>query len=143
LVYNYSGAGGYDVSWSNLGLALTSPGVYGPYSFGSSEVVKVFDVYSVSGTTMDVHVVPADAMDLGTLLFKSTAGVPTTYRQGKGGAVESADTAPAGGRELLSYTNSSGVNDYLGLVVYKNDSTSGQFYVHIDPFELYLPLISR
>ena len=42
LIYNFSGDGGYYSNWSNQGLLLHPPGIYGPYAFGSNETVKVF-----------------------------------------------------------------------------------------------------
>jgi len=47
-VYNYSGDGGYDVSWSNQGGYIPGPGIYGPYMFTSNEVVKVFDIVFIN-----------------------------------------------------------------------------------------------
>lgn len=140
-VYNFGGDGGYDVSWSNQDEYLSIPGIYGPFSFGAEEVVKVFDVDFSPDQTHEILIVPENGlMDLGAGLFTPAAA---DYAQGRGQRVAEADSVLPGGSEKLSTYFYDTYGDYWGLVVYKNDSTTGQFYIYVDPQSIYIPLITR
>ncbi|HTP10814.1 MAG TPA: S8 family serine peptidase, partial [Anaerolineae bacterium] len=57
LVTNFDGDGGYRLNWSDQGITLF-PGLYGPFTMGSSEVVKVFDVWFYAGQPLGISVIP-------------------------------------------------------------------------------------
>lgn len=132
LVYNFQGDGGYRINWSNQGQLLAGPGLYGPFAMGSSEVVKVFDVYFRAHQELDISLIPAGGSqnDLGMELFRSVAATPATWTRARFTGVASADasTAPAAIEHLI-YRSPATINDYLGLVVYGKQNLSAQFYV--------------
>ncbi len=145
VVSNYSGNGGYGLSWSNLGQNLFTSGLYGPYSMSNNEVVKVFDVYFRANKALHISVIPtiSNTTDLAMYLFRSNPADASTWAQARGDQVASADasTVPTATEQLrYSYTSSSA--DYLGLVVISKQTATGQFYIRVEE-QLFLPLILK
>jgi len=142
-VRHYSGSGGYDINWSNLGQGLFQPGVYGPFTISSSQVVKVFDVFFYANQPRQVTIIPAaaNAADLAVELFKSSSGTPATHysSRGYGVVLSDASTSPAY-KEKISYESTE--SDWLGLVVFSKQSAYAQFYIYIS-HAAYLPAIMR
>jgi hypothetical protein len=142
---HWSGTGGYRVNWSNLGVALGSFGVYGPYSMTSSETVKVFDLLFNAGQQKIIQIIPtgANAADLGIALLKSDAADANTWHRRRSQAVASADASVTTSfMEKISYQFTGPSADYLGLVVYSNTNSPAQFYIYVS-YPLFLPVITR
>lgn len=144
VVTPYTGSGGYNVSWSNQGRALVYPGWYGPYSMGSAEVGKIFDLYFFANRAREIQIVPttANATDLAVRLYKSAIGDSSTYAQrlSQSAAFGDASTLVTA-TERLFYTNSS-LGDWTGLVVYSKQAASGEFYIFVKDY-LFLPVIRK
>jgi hypothetical protein len=142
-VYRFAGSGGYDLSWSNLGISLLNPGLYGPYSMDSSEVVKVFDVRFTAGETRRISVIPTSGTnDLAVELFRSDGGSPATWTQGRSESVASADAYGIGmDIERLKHTASS--SDWLGLVVFTRNQASASFYILVEDLKVFLPVVLK
>jgi hypothetical protein len=150
VVDRFSGSGGYAASWSNGGTALAAAGLYGPYTMGSDEVVKTFDLLMSAGQVQEVSIVPASGgNDLAAALFRSDLGNSTTWTQGRSAAVATADVYGTGtGVERLTYTYNAGAFDYLGLVVYSKLRAPASFYVSLQmsanlPPSVYLPIVVK
>ncbi len=132
--YHYSGAGGYNASWSNLGVAITTDGYFGPYSAGSSEVAKVFDLYMNRYQFRRLEIVPtgSNSNDLAAELFRSNSGAANTWSQGRGSGVATADaSAAANYTETFPYFHNDSSGDWLGLVVYGNLRQPADYYVRV------------
>jgi len=145
-VDNWSGSGGYSLNRSNQGITVFSPGWYGPYTIESSEVVKVFDVLFPPMRGKQIQIVPniGNAADLGVALLRSYVGNPSSWTPGRPQAVRSSDasTHPLA-VETLSYHYDSTVGDYLGLVVFSNNSAYAEYYIFISNLDTYLPRVGR
>ena len=131
-VYRYSGTGGYNVSWSNLGVAINSNGYYGPYSAASSEAAKVFDLYMNRYQFRRYEIIPTSGNnnDLAAELFESAPGTADTWSQSRGDGVLTANASAATNyTEAFSYFHDSNSSDWLGLVVYGNLPQSAEYYV--------------
>jgi hypothetical protein len=145
LVSNWAGDGGYRISWSNQGTALI-PGLYGPYTMGSSEVVNVFDVWFYANQPLGISVIPGggNGADLGVELFRSDSGSSGTWHQNRGEAIRTGDASTSpGATERVTYWNQGNPNDYLGLVVYSKSNATAQYYIQVADLRVYLPLIRR
>ncbi len=146
-VNQFAGSGGYRASRSNLGAALGNPGTYGPYSMGSDEVVKVFDVYFQARQGRRISIVPtgSNATDLAAALFRSTGGTSSTWAQGLSSAQKIANaSATPSFTERLSYLHNQTAADWLGLVVYSNQNATGQFHIVIEDIpRAHLPIARR
>jgi hypothetical protein len=145
LVSRWTGDGGYRINWSNQGTAL-GPGLYGPYTMGSSEVVKVFDVWFYANQPLRISVIPGggNSADLGVKLFRSDSAAPTTWRQNREQALRTGDASTSpGATERVTYWNQGNPNDYLGLVVYSKSNAAAQYYIQVTDLRVYLPLIRR
>jgi hypothetical protein len=143
--YWAGGSSGYSVSRSVLGLAIISPGLYGPYTMSSSEVVKAFDVWFTAGATRRIAVVPgpSNANDLGLALFKSDSGSSATWIKSRGTATVARDAYTTTTTvESLAYQNT-GAADWLGLVVHGRNIASSQFYVLVMDYAVFLPMVTR
>jgi hypothetical protein len=150
VVARYAGGAGYAASWSNLGVTLSAPGLYGPYNMGADEVVKVFDVQFSGGITKEISIVPAtDTNDLAAELFLSNDATPSTWTLPRDKGVALADTAGVGdGVEKLSYNLDSSSPDVLGLAVYSKVRAPAQFWINIadspaSTDTVYLPIITK
>ncbi|MEZ4768417.1 MAG: S8 family serine peptidase [Caldilineales bacterium] len=134
VVKHYSGTGGYSVSWSNQGVAISSNGYYGPYSATSNEVAKVFDVYMQRYQFRRVEIVPTagNTNDLAAELFRSDGGSASSWtnRRGAGELTANASTLP-GYTETFGYFHDHSSSDWLGLVVYGNLPQSASYYVRV------------
>lgn len=146
-VNQYAGSGGYRASWSNLGVALFYPGTYGPYSMGSNEVVKIFDVHFAARQGRRISIVPTggNATDLAAALFRSTGSTFSTWAQRLSSAQKIANaSATPSFIERLSYLHNQTTYDWLGLVVYSNQNATGQFYITIEDIPTtHLPTVRR
>jgi len=134
VVRRFSGSGGYNASWSNLGLVVNSNGYYGPYSAGSSEVAKVFDLWMNRYQFKRLEIVPtvSNLNDLAAELFKSSAGNAATWSQSRGHGVAQADSSSAPAQtESLAYYHDDNFSDYLGLIVYGNLQAQADYYVRV------------
>jgi hypothetical protein len=134
VVDHYSGDGGYNASWSNPGVVVSSAGYYGPYSAGSAEIAKVFDLWSnrFQFTRLEIAPTAGNANDLAAELFKSTAGNTASWSQAKGYGVMTANgSADPGYVESLAYYHDEDSSDYLGLVVYGIAASSAEYYVRV------------
>ncbi len=145
-VNRFSGSGGYNVGWSNPGVAIISPGIYGPYTLSSAQVLKVFDVRFYGSRGRQITALPVgSSADLALELFRSSSSVSSTWTRGRGQGVRRADaygTGPAS--ERLSYMQPTGsVNDWLGLVIYNKVSSPVTFYLYVENLDVYLPLVLR
>lgn len=141
-VSHFSGTGGYTVGWANPGIALTTRGLYGPYTMSASEVVKVFDVRFGAGQGRRISIIPTTAVDLGVELLRSQSPSAVIFRRGEG--VRYADAYGAViTPERLSYLHPATASDWLGLVVFKKSSTAVTFYVEIKDLTVFLPLMLR
>jgi len=80
------------------------------------------------------------SIDLGAALFSSANG---DWEQGRNLRVAEGDSVPSGGNEKLSYYFDDLSDDYLGLVVYKNDSNVGEFSIYVDIQQIYIPVVLR
>jgi hypothetical protein len=144
VISRYSGTGGYNVSWSNLGYYLSTGGTYGPFALSSSEVVKVFDINFDNNRAKRIQIVPAasNAADLAVELFQSTSGAASTYTQSHGMGVARSDISTSPSQvEQLMYADTE-ANDYLGLVVYSKTQAVGSFYVVVEDM-FFLPQVSK
>jgi hypothetical protein len=120
-VYHYSGTGGYNASFSNLGVALSNNGSYGPYSAASDEVAKAFDLFMDRFQFKRLEIVPAagNNNDLAVELFRSTDSAPATWSQSRGSSVAGSNASSLPGQvESFDYLNDQDSGDWLGLVVY-------------------------
>jgi hypothetical protein len=145
LVSRWTGDGGYRLSWSNQGTTL-EPGLYGPYTMNSSEVVNVFDVWFYANQPLGIAVIPGESnsADLGVKLFRSVSGTATTWHQSRGEAIRTGDDSTTPDTtERVSYWNQGNPNDYLGLVVYSKSNAAAQYYVQITDLRVYLPLLLK
>ena len=145
-VNKFRGTGGYDVSWSNLGLILSTPGVYGPYSMTSAQVLKVFDVYFQPGQAKRLTIVPTTSnSDLALELFRSDPATASSWAQGRGSGVVRANAFGVGANnERLSYLYTGTTQaDFLGLVVFNKVATNEQFYVVVENLATFVPLIQK
>lgn len=143
-VNRYNGSGGYSLSWSDPGLGLSS-GLYGPYSLNSDNVVKVFDVGFSGNRGKRISAIPiTNTNDLAMELFVSNSGGSSTWTQGRGFGVRSADAYGVGyGVEQLTYRLPSSSFDWLGLVVYSKAEAPAQFYVLVEDLNVYLPALLK
>jgi len=144
-VKRFGGSGGYSVSWSNQGLALNSPGFYGPYTLTADEVVKAFDVRFSGYQGRRITVVPiSDTNDLAIELFGSDGADSATWIRKRGAGVARADAAGAGlGLESLSYLLPSPDADWLGLAVFTKQQAEVSFLVYIENLTTYLPALLK
>lgn len=144
-VYNYSGSGGYNVSWSSPGFALLSQGTYGPYSVNSNETVKVFDVYFYSNQARQISIVPtgSNSTNLGVALYQSNPADSSTWARRRSQYVALSDASTSTSvAERIVFKNTL-ASAWHGLVVFNNSTASGQFYVVVNDLKLYLPLIRK
>jgi len=142
-VNRYGGSGGYRLSRSNLGELFSSGlgGVYGPYTMAPGEVVKVFDVAFQPGEERVLTAVPSAGTPNGDLhlsLFRSDPVVSATWAQPRSGAVAVADAHGVGlDAESLTYRNSTGSFDYLGLVVANKVDEPVTLYIEVEDTNLF------
>ena len=145
LVTNYAGDGGYRLSWSNQGTML-EPGLYGPFTMGSYEVVNVFDVWIHANQPLQISVIPggSNASDLGIKLFRSDSASSATWHQNRSEAIRTGDAfTSTNATESVTYWNQGNPNDYLGLVVYSKTNATAQYYVRVEDLRVFLPLLLR
>ena len=148
VIRNDTGSGDYKVSWSNQGIYLTLPGIYGPYTIESGQVLKVFDTLFGYGETKRIMIIPdANSADLGVGLYQSIDGIDSTYTQAKTDQVAGADSSTSPNQTesfAYTYTNITPSYDQLGLVVYSKTNATARFYIYFGPDNsIYLPLINR
>jgi hypothetical protein len=136
----YAGSGFYPIEWATHTADLYSRGRYGPYSMGSSDVVRVWDLHFEAGQHRTVRLEPLSSdLDLAMALFDSDPSDDASWYQGRSQAVAVADANGSGGGEVLEYTNT-GSTDWLGLIVYsKGGGTSADFQLFVD-YTIYLPM---
>lgn len=145
IVNRFSGDGGYYVNWSNQGKLLL-PGFYGPFTMGSSTVLKVYDILFLAYQPLKISVIPggSNAADLGVRLFKSDPGTSSTWYRSKSQAVRIADASTlTGATERLTYFHTGNTYDYLGLVVYSNSNASAQYYILVEDLRVFVPFVRR
>ncbi len=134
VVNHYSGTAGYNASWSNLGLLVSSNGYYGPYTADASEIAKVFDLSVNRYQYKRIEIVPtgANSNDLAAELFRSDTGSASSWSQGRGNGVAMANSSSDPGyTEALTYYHDSDLYDYLGLVVYGFLQQPADYYVRV------------
>lgn len=145
-VDHWSGTGGYKLSRSNQGVLIPGPGWYGPFSMGSVEVVKVFDVWFLPMKSKRIQIVPtgANAADLGVALFRSMPADSATWSQGRLAAQTTGDASTSASQiEEVKYLFPGGTTDFLGLVVYSKTSNPAQFYIYVSDLSVFIPLVGR
>ncbi len=133
-VYNYSGSGGYNVSFSNLGVAIASNGYYGPYTATSSEVAKTFDLYMNRFQFKRLEVVPTagNNNDLAVELFRSTDSTPATWSMSRGSSVAGSNASSLPSHvESFGYLNDQDDADWLGVVVYGLLSQPSAYHMRV------------
>ena len=121
----YGGSGSYTIEWESGQDALTIPGTTNAIFWGSTTVVKVWDVSMAVGThcTFTLNMVSGTA-DMGIALFRSD-GSP--YYAGRTAAAASADSHGSGQGETLSYT--APATDWYGVVVWSNNAAGASFTI--------------
>ncbi len=144
-VKQYSGTGGsYPTEWASHTTDIDAPGTYGPYTMGSNDVVRIWDIYFDAGEEHRVVVrQTSGSADLGVALVDSDPGTSSSFYQGRSQAVVDVDINGSGSNEMLNYTNS-GDADRMGLVVFNNSAASATFYLDVDTDgNVYLPIIIK
>lgn len=141
-VLRWSGAEGYDISLSNLGLGASSSDTVvtlGPVTFYSSEVVKAVDVWVPARSHRRVRVVPTGGSgDLGLRFFQSDASNPTTWARSRFQALVARNRSSSGTAiEQGGVFNATSSGDWLGLVIEKLDTGSVTFEVQVLPASLF------
>lgn len=129
---SYSGSGGtYDIEWATR-TDVATDGSYGPYSFGSADVLRTWDLPVNNGEEKHIHVdVASGDGDLGIALFDSDGGNSSSWYQGRSQAIASSDSGAGGVNEGLIHSASE--TDTYGMVLWNKGSTAGTIYrVHVD-----------
>jgi hypothetical protein len=129
-VSKYSGTGNYQIEAASY--SSDTAGAYGPFTFTTSQVLRVWDSWLDSGVRKYFAVKPtAGDADVGMALFKSDSANSSTWYQGRSTAVASADSAGAGSAEIMNFQSTE--NDWFGLVVWNNGASSTTtFYLYTD-----------
>ncbi|MBI5033614.1 MAG: hypothetical protein HZB51_24100 [Chloroflexi bacterium] len=144
-INNFAGTDGYNINWSSQGIGIYTQGWYGPYNIGSSEAVKVFDVYFNANQARQISIVPTGSnnTNLGVALYQSNSADASTWtrRRAQYGAYSDASTSTSVTERIVFKNTLTGA--WHGLVVFSNNNTSGQFYVVVNDLKLYLPLILK
>gem|GEM_PF-3501287 len=91
------------------------------------DVVEIYDIYLTPGDYQFTLDVQDPSLDLGLALFDSEGS--SNYAFGRAGAVESSDTAEAGGDE--GFTVSIDHSDWFGVVVWSNNDAEGDYDIVI------------
>jgi hypothetical protein len=137
----YAGTGDYSLEHASSTTDLGS-GTYGPYIMTANSVVRIWDIYFAQNQRRTVSVRPiTGAADLGVSLFDSDSASPTSWYQGRGQAIATADANGAGLGETLVYMNT-GSADWMGLVVYNKSSAAITFYLNVD-LKVFLPIVVK
>lgn len=144
-VNHYSGTGGYAVTLSNPGIAL-STGVYGPYTLATFKPVQIFDLYLYKGQAYKVTIIPTtsgtiNASDLAVFLHRSILGNAASYTRSRSYAVAQADSSTlVTASETFTYAPAT--SDWFGLVVASKTADTASFYIKINTV-VNLPAIMR
>lgn len=142
--YFSSGSGGYNVSWSNQGIALYSPGSYGIYTMGPSQVVQIYDLYITTKHPVRISIVPtgSNASDLAVYLYKSNPATQDGIVLQKWEAVDYGDSSALPATvEQLSYLPST--SDWHGLVITSKTANTASYYIVIEWLNVYMPAVVR
>ncbi len=125
--YLFSGSGAYDVEWAAganiLGQTSTLT------SFGSGDVIKLWDAFADSGVVNYVRVVPSGGLDVEVLAHDSDSATASTFVQSRGTAVAVGSSGGAGAAEALQYSVATG--DWTGIVLL-NKGGSGTATIYRD-----------
>ncbi|HLF15625.1 MAG TPA: hypothetical protein VI932_12130 [Bacteroidota bacterium] len=125
-VDRFSGTDAYTIEWEDSSDALT-PGTPVDVSWGSTSLVKAWDVDMLGGTLYQVSVsVVSGTANVGIALFSSSY---TGNYQGLISAIGSADAAGNGQSEIFTYTP--GIPDRYGLVVWSDNAASAELSVSV------------
>jgi hypothetical protein len=121
-VSTYSGTGNYNIEHATR-MTDVHLGTFGPYSMTAAQVMKVWDAWLQAGVRKYYALRPVSGdANLGMALFDSDPATSATFYQGRSQYLAYADSAGAGGAELMDYQTDT--TDYHGLVVWNNAATT-------------------
>ena len=127
-IKKYSGSVGCYVEYENGSEYLDPPGRFGAYNWDSYHVVKIWDVYLEAGETFTFTLdITNGTIDLGVALFKSEN---SAYYATRSAQIRKSDVNGISGDETFTYTVQS--TDWYGLVVWCNNTASGEYFLDIN-----------